>query len=176
MARRKLKGKAFPSEEDYYYTLFRMVAHAQRTSYEKVRDWYFNRYMPLTVSILKKHYHAREDVPALFEWIHARGGKIAVISDYGYVREKLDAIGIREGMVDFEFEAPALGGLKPCRITYERMLDTMKIDITEALMVGDRLDTDGRGAIDSDIEFFYIDKKADTWKDLIDNTLKNDSL
>ena len=51
------------------------------------------------------------------------------------------------------------------------MLDILGLPKEEILMVGDRLDTDGRGAIDAGIEFFYIDKKTNTWQELIDNTL-----
>ena len=169
--RRIFRGKPFEDADDYYDTLFDAISQERKVPVEAVRKWYFEGYMPQTVAILKAHYRARPEVPALFEWIHARGGKIAVISDYGFVREKLDAIGITRGMVDYEFEAPALGGLKPCTRTYEKMLEILGLPLEEILMVGDRLDTDGRGAIDAGIEFFYIDKKTNTWQELIDNTL-----
>lgn len=169
--RRIFRGKPFEDADDYYDTLFDAISQERKVPVEAVRKWYFEGYMPQTVAILKAHYRARPEVPALFEWIHARGGRIAVISDYGFVREKLDAIGITEGMVDYEFEAPALGGLKPCTRTYKKMLEILGLPLEEILMVGDRLDTDGRGAIDAGIEFFYIDKKTNTWQELIDNTL-----
>lgn len=170
--RRLLKGMPFEGAEDYYSALFDGISQERRVPIEAVRKWYFEGYMPQTVATLKAHYHCRPEVPALFDWIHSRGGKIAVISDYGFVREKLDAIGITEGMVDYEFEAPALGGLKPCVRTYEKMLEILGLPLEEILMVGDRLDTDGRGAIDSGIEFFFIDKKTNSWNILIDNTLR----
>ena len=174
--RKHLKGRAFPSEQAYYDTLFEGIAQLRHITPEKARSWYFGRYMPQTVAILKAHYKARPEVPALFDRIHARGGKIAVISDYGFVREKLDAIGITAGMADYEFEAPAIGGLKPCTDAYRHVLETMQVPLEETLMVGDRLDTDGRGAIDAGIEFFFIDNKVGTWKELTDNILHNDSL
>ncbi len=170
--RRLLKGMPFEGAEDYYSALFDGISQERRVPVEAVRKWYFEGYMPQTVATLKAHYHCRPEVPALFDWIHGQGGKIAVISDYGFVREKLDAIGITEGMVDYEFEAPALGGLKPCVRTYEKMLEILGLPLEEILMVGDRLDTDGRGAIDSGIEFFFIDKKTNSWDILIDNTLR----
>lgn len=172
IVRRRLKGRAFPSESAYYDALFEGIARERRITPERARKWYFERYMPQTVAQLKAHYKARSEVKELFDHIHEGGGKIAVISDYGYVREKLDAIGIPEGMVDYEFEAPALGGLKPCTETYRRVLEIMQVPLDQTLMVGDRLDTDGRGAIDSGIEFFYIDNKVNSWNELITNILR----
>ena len=169
--RRQFKGMPFEGADDYYDALFDGISQARKVPVAQVRKWYYEGYMPQTVSILRAHYKARPEVPALFERIRARGGKIAVISDYGFVREKLDAIGISEGMADYEFEAPALGGLKPCKRTYQRMLDILGLPPEEILMVGDRLDTDGRGALDAGLAFFHIDKKTDSWRILTENIL-----
>ena len=172
--RQRLKGKAFPSEQAYYDTLFEGIARMRRITPEKARSWYFERYMPQMVAILKAHYKARPEVPALFDRIHARGGKVAVISDYGSVREKLDAIGIAAGMADYEFEAPAIGGLKPCADTFRHVLEVMQVQPEETLMVGDRPDTDGLGAAGAGIGFYLIEN--DTWNQLTTNILNNDSL
>lgn len=169
--RSRLKGTPFEREEDYYNALFEGISEKRNVSPDRVREWYFERYMPLMVATLKKHYRCRGEVPALFDRIHSRGGKVIVLSDYGFVREKLDAIGIGKGMADYEFEAPALGGLKPCRETFEKMLGIVGLPREEMLMVGDRTDTDGLGATGAGIAFFHVDQKTDSWKQLTDNIL-----
>ena len=74
--RRIFRGKPFEDADDYYDALFDAISQERKVPVDVVRKWYFEGYMPQTVAILKAHYRARPEVPALFEWIHARGGRI----------------------------------------------------------------------------------------------------
>ena len=74
------------------------------------------------------------------------GNRFTVFSDYGCVREKLEAIGFDPHWADFLFDAPALGGLKPCRDSFAKICTLLEVRPEECWMIGDRRDTDGLGA------------------------------
>jgi FMN phosphatase YigB (HAD superfamily) len=116
--------------------------------------------MPDMVAILRKHYRIAGWVASCMAELRAAGCKTAVFSDYGFVREKLEAIGFDLSWADFLFEAPALGGLKPCRESFEKICQIMNIQPADCLMIGDREDTDGAGARSVGMAFAHVKNAA----------------
>jgi HAD superfamily hydrolase (TIGR01549 family) len=151
--RKELRGKHFASEDAFYKAFF-----SRFDKPEFARRWYFDQYMPDMVSILRKHYRIATWVESQMLELRARGLKVVVFSDYGSVQQKLEAIGFRLAWADYLFEAPALGGLKPCKESFEKICQTMDVLPKECLMVGDRQDTDGNGARSAGMAFVYVVK------------------
>ena len=139
--RKELRGRHFDSEEAFYHAFF---ARFERP--ELARRWYFEEYMPDMVAILRKQYRIAPWVETTMMELRSKGRKIVVFSDYGCVREKLNAIGFNLAWADFLFDAPDLGGLKPCKESFEKICEEINLKPSECLMVGDRDDTDGAGA------------------------------
>lgn len=139
--RKELRGRHFESEEAFYKAFF---ARFERP--ELARRWYFEEYMPDMVAILRKHYRIAPWVETTMLELRSKGCKIIVFSDYGCVREKLSAIGFNLAWADYLFEAPALGGLKPCKESFETICREINVKPSDCMMVGDRKDTDGAGA------------------------------
>ena len=139
--RKILRGKHFGSEDAFYDAFFAQFARP-----ELARRWYFEEYMPDMVAVLRKHYRIAPWVETLMQELRTNGKKIVVFSDYGFVQEKLAAIGFRLEWADSLFDAPALGGLKPCRESFATLCREIGCPPSECLMVGDRDDTDGAGA------------------------------
>ena len=139
--RKILRGKHFGSEDAFYDAFFAQFARP-----ELARRWYFEEYMPDMVAILRKHYRVAPWVESTTLTLRANGQKVVVFSDYGSVREKLTAIGYNLAWADHLFEAPALGGLKPCKESFEKLCREIGVNPSDCLMVGDRDDTDGAGA------------------------------
>ena len=139
--RKKLRGTPFPSEEQFYEAFFAEFPHPA-----KARQWYFQRYMPLMVRILQRKYTLYPWAEELVKQLKEKGIRVAIFSDYGCVCEKLEAIGFDPQWADLLFDAPALGGLKPCQDSFARMCEMLNVRPDECLMVGDRRDTDGLGA------------------------------
>ena len=96
--------------------------------------------------ILKRHYHIEPWAESLMADLRRKGIRTAVYSDYGCLRERLEALGFDCSWVDVVADAPALGGLKPCKESALRLCTMMGVDPAETLMVGDRDDTDGESA------------------------------
>ena len=146
--RKALRGRHFASEEEFYEAFFALFPHP-----EQARRWYFEEYMPDMVRILRKHYRMAPWVEAKILESRANGQTVVVFSDYGCVREKLKAIGFHLDWADHLYEAPALGGLKPCKESFEKICQEMGLKPSDCLMVGDREDTDGDGARNAGMAF-----------------------
>jgi HAD superfamily hydrolase (TIGR01549 family) len=153
--RKMLRGQHYDSEEAFYVDFF---AHFDRP--ELARRWYFETYMPDMVRLLREHYQLAPWVKDTIAELRSRGCKVVVFSDYGCVREKLKAIGFNLDWADYLFEAPALGGLKPCKESFEKICRTMDVQPSDCLMVGDREDTDGDGARSVGMAFERVEKSG----------------
>lgn len=150
MLRKKLKGRFFGSEEAFHQAFFGALGG------EKARKWYYNTYMPAMTSIMRKHYHLYPWVEETFKTLRNQGIKTAVFSDYSCTNERLEALGFDLSWTDFVFEAPAFGGLKPCKEAFEALCQAIGEQPSDCLMVGDRLDTDGAGAASVGMGFVLV--------------------
>jgi len=149
--RKELRGQHFGSEEAFYDAFF-----ARFDRPEMARRWYFEEYMPDMVAILRKHYRIAPWVETMMLELRTNGKKVVVFSDYGFVEEKLRAIGFRLDWADRIFDAPSLGGLKPCRESFETLCREIGFSPSDCMMVGDRDDTDGAGARAVGMPFVHI--------------------
>jgi HAD superfamily hydrolase (TIGR01509 family) len=156
-ARHALAGRDFETPEALIETLFVDIAkRRKKLAPKQVERWYLERYMPLMVGVLRRHYQARPRVAELVAALRRRGVGVAVFSDYGTVGDKLRAIGLEPTLFDQLFDALALGGLKPSARTFRRVAAELQLPPEQILMVGDRLDTDGAGAQASGMQFIHL--------------------
>ena len=56
LVRKRFAGCDYSSPGEYYHAFFSAMGKACHSSPERLRNWYFNRYMPRIVRVLKKHY------------------------------------------------------------------------------------------------------------------------
>ena len=153
--RKFLKGREFPDAQGYYSTLFSLMAKGNGAKAERCRDWFWNCYMPLQARIIRKCFAKRPGIVELLRELRSKSIKTAVLSDYGMVQEKLAACGLDSSLFDGIWESPALGGLKPCPRVFEEACRMLGVKPCEALMVGDRCDTDG-GALSAGLQFIHL--------------------
>ncbi|MCI7575242.1 MAG: HAD family hydrolase [Bacteroidales bacterium] len=156
IVRKQLRGKRFKSAKQFYKELFRRLANVRLIRAEKAKQWFYKRYMPLTLRLLRKHYEVAPFVPELLKQLKERGIRTAVLSDYGFAEEKLQAIGLDPESFDYVFSAPELGGLKPNKEAFEKMLAILQVEPHEALMIGDRTECDGEGAAAVGMPFYKV--------------------
>ncbi|MCM1034570.1 MAG: HAD family hydrolase [Paludibacter sp.] len=154
--RKRLRGVFVGDETLFYQTLFDAIAHECNLSHRQVSVWYRESYMPAMVKILRQSYEAAPFVRELLLQLKHSGVRVVVFSDYGEVPAKLEAIGLSAKMFDGVFDAPALGGLKPCKEAFLSLLRQMNTQPHEALMIGDREDTDGEGARCVGMRFLHV--------------------
>ncbi len=159
-ARKQLAGRYFGSADALYEALFATMSKSTGKSVETVQRWYNEVYMPTMVHVLKKHYTLTPFTHEAIIYLQEKGIRIAVFSDYGFVQEKLEAIGFFDAYIInstlYINAAPEMGGLKPCKEAFENLLNTLHVKPENALMVGDRLDTDGAGAASVGMPFYHV--------------------
>ena len=122
--------------------LFVGIALRAELPVEAVRTWYNEWYMPAMIAALK-HYRPDEAVMAKVRMFKATGAKVAILSDYGCVREKFEALGGDPALFDALLDAPSLGGFKPCPDMFRAACASLGADPARCALVGDRPDTDG---------------------------------
>ena len=126
-----------------YDTLFSLMSSKTGVPAEQVREWFNGWYMPLMVRQISRHCKPREGVVARLQALRRDGVRLAILSDYGFIREKLDALGIDPGLFEVLLDAPSLGGFKPFADVFRAACQRLGCAPQNAIMVGDRPDTDG---------------------------------
>ena len=138
--RRRIAASKQPAS---YETLFAEISKGSCYSVDKVRKWYYNWYMPTMISLLEKNCTVDSSVLSMAEDFKSKGAKIAVLSDYGCVREKLVALGAKPEMFDALLDSPSIGGYKPCPDVFLAACAALGADPSRCAVVGDRPETDG---------------------------------
>ena len=164
LVRKRFAGCDYNSAEDYHQAFFTAFGRSYFRSPHKMRDWYFNRYMPRMARVLHRHYHPRPGVQKLF--LHF-GGKaagrnenamrIAVYSDYPFVKERMDALGVIPGPGVLLYGPESFGAQKPAAGPFLRIAADLGVRPEEVLVIGDRNETDGLGAFNAGMRFFCLE-------------------
>mgnify|MGYP002852017988 CR=1 FL=1 len=158
--RHNLKGKDFGSLEKLMDVYCSQVSDVTGVSKEKILEWYLNIYPKEMVSLLKKKYKAYEKAQEVFKTLSLSGIKFSVFSDYPMVRERMEAVGLKEIVPlchDFYY-AGDFGSFKPAPRPFLEIAFSMGLSQNECLVVGDRDDTDGEGARLCGMSFIQIEK------------------
>ena len=108
--------------------------------------WYRRIYLPTMVRMIGDGCSVREEVLGFISECRRRQIPIAIYSDYAFVREKLDVLGIDAGQFALLVDSPTLGARKPSREAAQKLLAMLKAAPKTTLFVGDRDDTDGETA------------------------------
>ncbi len=155
--RKQLAGQYFGDEKALYTQLFSLMSQQTGKTAEQVAQWYTTIYMPTMAEMLRKHYTARPWVQHVFQTLEEQNIRIVVFSDYGCVAEKLEALQLTHYPLSI-YSAPEMGGLKPCKEAFLNLLNTLAIKPENALMIGDREDTDGQGAKNAGMKFHLLNE------------------
>ena len=150
-ARKLLAGTDFGNSNSFYNKFFSILG-------EKNRDWYFNRYLPLIVAILEKKFTARPNAQQFIDKLKTKNIKVAVLSDYPMVSERVSAIGL---CIDTKlmWSTENMGALKPSARPFIEVANKLGIKTSEMLIIGDRPDTDGLGARNAGCDCIIVETK-----------------
>lgn len=171
MCRHMMSGRYFGGKGATYKVLFSRMAKQSHNTEEKAASWYWNRYMPLQVSLLRRHFHKKSWVDGTLAALREKGIRLVCFSEYSFVREKLMAVGIDPAAFDYIIDAPTAGGCKPCRKAFLYISKKINCYPADILMVGDREDTDGAGAEAANMQFLLVPKKDVPVPELMDGTI-----
>lgn len=157
--RKRFAGCDFISSENYYNAFFRELGKACLRSPERMKNWYFNRYMPRMIKVLKKHYNSRPDLNNLLKSIESQKNplQIAVYSDYPFVKERFMSIGVTPSERIKMYGPESFGAQKPAVRPFLKIAGEFGLSPEEILVIGDREDTDGLGAFNAGMHFFCLE-------------------
>ena len=146
LARRNMHYVHFASGEEFFQYFFATMARGHWWGPRVAEKWYSHVYMPAMVQLIAKYHHPRPEVVELINECKAKGITMAIYSDYGFVLQKLEALGIDASQFNLIVDAPELGALKPAAYCAERVMELLEADPKKTLFVGDRDEKDGESA------------------------------
>jgi putative hydrolase of the HAD superfamily len=98
------------------------------------------------------------EVPAALERLREQGAALVVVSNWDVsLHDQLEATG-HDRLVVGAVSSAELGGGKPNPAIYTHALEVAGAPATEALMVGDSLDTDVAGALAAGLRAVLVDR------------------
>jgi FMN phosphatase YigB (HAD superfamily) len=154
--RKILSGCDYGSAEAYYGEFFSRMSRMIRGSPEKLRLWYFDRYMPRMYGVLKDHYRLRPGTAGLFEYLTRASVPFAVYSDYPWGRERLSALGLETAYGGKLYGPEHFGAQKPAVRPFLTIAQDLNTPPDRTLVIGDREDTDGAGATSAGMGYIGI--------------------
>ncbi|MDR3247874.1 MAG: HAD family hydrolase [Treponema sp.] len=164
-ARKNFEGRDYGSPEAYYREYFAEMSRITRCSAAFLRSWYFEKYMPLMIRVLKRFYPCRPGAAELFRSLakgkNFLGKKIpfALYSDYPKTPERLRAVGLDlEGGLCYGPEE--FGAQKPAPRPFLAIAAALGCAPADVLVIGDRDATDGAGAAAAGMRYINISGDA----------------
>lgn len=177
VVRRALAGVDFGSGEALRGEAMARLALAAGIADGEARRWYEGEYLPSMTEVLRRHHVARPGAVELLGRLLAAGKTVCVLSDYPNTAERLAAIGIDDVRIR-PYSAEEMGALKPSPRPFTAIAQEHGVAPSEALVVGDRADTDGAGAVAAGMNALLLEgKKAPAgcglptmpWEEIVDN-------
>jgi FMN phosphatase YigB (HAD superfamily) len=165
--RRRFAGRDCGTAEAYYREFFGELGAACGRDSESMRHWYFHHYMPRMIRVLRKYYSLRPGVKEFFAQMESSRGsstglpadfpKVAVYSDYPFLRERFEALGLVFGPRALLYGPESFGAQKPAPRPFHSIAKDLGVRPEEVLVIGDREDTDGQGAFHAGMRFFCLE-------------------
>lgn len=163
--RKQMKGVDLDNSDTFYASFFSHLADHSRFSEAEAKEWYWNSYMELFPHILSKHCRPYDGVEDVFNILSGMDIPTAIYSDYPLVVERVEALGLPADMCENYWSAPEMGAFKPAIRPMHEIASAMGVDSHDLLVVGDRVDTDGKSAFACGAQFIHILKKKKATED-----------
>jgi len=155
---RTLAGRLFESEAALWSEHHRLWAERSGVSLERAQRFHDERFMPAFVGVLRR-VQPRPGLAELVQTLAGRGVVCCVLSDYGWVAQRLDALGLGSGLFRAHASSAQSGALKPSPRAFLQMAERFGISPSRWRVVGDRADTDGAGASAAGMRFLGVSER-----------------
>jgi len=168
--RKEFKGVDCNNLNGFYSNFFAKVGEELSLSSKEVERWYFNSFYPSFIGILKKRFKSQPGLIPLLENI-SKKLPLAVFSDYSYVDERLDVLNIDKNYFKIRSSSEEYGVLKPAARPLLDIASKLSVEPQNILIVGDRVDTDGKASEAAGMMFYHIDG-ANGWSKFMQDILE----
>ena len=159
-ARDSFAGKDMENGEKLMDELSKRLAEkCFSDSPDKMRDWIYGGFYRQFISAMPLMKGRREGLTEMLLHARSKGIKLAVLSDYACIDERLKGLKIDAGLFDIIASSEQAGALKPCPRPLAEIAESWSFNPDEILVVGDRSDTDGVAAKQAGMNFLQISDK-----------------
>lgn len=129
---------------------------------KKMYKWLTEKFYTSFLNTLKFMRNSRPGINEVLSSLKSSGIKIAVLSDYAKVEERLKILKIDTNLIDVMISSETEGHLKPGVGPFNKIQESFNINPQNILVVGDRDDTDGIAAKRCNMQFLKITDKKDS--------------
>ncbi len=158
-ARSSLRGKSFGDRDGFRAALFEELAKRAKVDSARAKSWYDQRFSVGFIGMLRRSAKRRPGLNGLLGELKKRGVRLGVVSDYDFVSERLEAIGIEKGLFGEAVAAEEFGVLKPSALPFDGVATRWGLEPNRILVVGDRRDLDEQSAEAAGMGFLGVGDK-----------------
>ncbi|MBN2718613.1 MAG: HAD family hydrolase [Deltaproteobacteria bacterium] len=163
-ARIAVRQLQFENRQALLDCFYEELARRCKKSPAQAKSWYENDFYNAFVRVLRQA-RPRTGLDSLLGNLREKGIKLAVVSDFSHVRERLEALQIDTGYFDILKCSEEYGVLKPAPEPFLSVARLWNLAPASVLVVGDREDTDGEGARRAGMPFLGITDKLNSHAD-----------
>ena len=157
--RTELAGRDFRNIDKYHDIFYKVLSAHTIYTVNYMRNWHLNVYGKHMLKVMKKYHKPYDGAIELFSILEKAGIKTAIFSDYAGIQERMKAIGFPENLSAHTYSAEDFGATKPAKRPFLEIAGYFNEEAKNILVVGDRADTDGRGADVAGMKFIRIASK-----------------
>jgi putative hydrolase of the HAD superfamily len=136
------------------------LANCDLISPAEAHSWIERAFYPAFVAVMPLFRWSRPGLGGMLKKLSAKGVKLAVLSDYGRVTERLRKLWIPVTRFDAVTSCEEAGALKPHPRPFLDIAEKWGIDPVHILVIGDRADTDGLAAKNAGMQFWQVSDKC----------------
>jgi FMN phosphatase YigB (HAD superfamily) len=160
--RKKYNGKDFGCGDDLLYSLAKDLSQRSlNQSPDVMLSWITNYFYPTFIKVMPYMKGSRPGLINMLAELRNKGYKLAVLSDFAYIKERLRGLNIPSNLFDTLLSTESEGMLKPCTGPFLKIKESWHMESAEIVVVGDKDDTDGVGASEAGMPFIKISDKGE---------------
>ncbi|HUI92131.1 MAG TPA: HAD family hydrolase [Chitinivibrionales bacterium] len=154
--REKFAGRDMGDRERLLAAVGGEFGRGERMPAEQAKQWITDRFYPAFVAIMPFFRFSRPFIRRLLGALREKGVRLAVLSDYGCVKERLEKLGLSPTIFDAVSSCEDAGALKPHPRPLLAIAEKWGIAPGQILVLGDRADTDGAAAKNAGMQFIRV--------------------
>lgn len=155
--RKKYNGKETASGDDLLRALANDLSKGSKVaSSDAMHSWIMDNFYPTFIKVMSSMKGSRLHLNETLAQVKEKGYKLAVLSDFAYIKERLTGLNIPPGLFDTLLSTESEGQLKPCIGPFLSIADLWCMKPAEIVVIGDKYDTDGIGASRAGMPYIRI--------------------
>jgi FMN phosphatase YigB (HAD superfamily) len=154
--RQTCAGIDFQSRERLLDEISGKLALRAKISPPEALRWIDQSFYLAFINVMRHFRRSRSGLSEFLTKLRSHRVKLAVLSDYGRVVERLEKLGIKTALFDSIASCEDAGALKPHTRPFLEIAREWGIYPSEIVVVGDRTDTDGIAAKSAGMQFVHV--------------------